>query len=451
MRFHLAPIWLCLSLGSCTSQQPPADAHEEKPAVPEVSTAAQKSPPAPKRTSSPASPRLEFNRDSRAFEKALADIDTELAATRARAQAQPKGWMVLEKVATLHLGRARLSGSYDDYAAAQEALTQAFERAPNGAGPVLTQASLDFTLHRLATIEEDLELYDRMPVVDDALRAHVIGLRGDVAFEQGRYEQARERFEAALALDRTPSLVAKLAHSHWRRGEFDEAEKLYLEAYGLMPEHMLESRAWVHLQLGLMDLDRGRYDDAFAHYRDGAQILGGWWLLDEHIAEIAALKGMDAFALELYDDIIERTGKGEFLDAKAGLLARAGDQAGSQAAIDQATKVFEAELIRFPEASYGHALDHYLEFGPPERALELATANHQLRPGVPAMIALAEARLGMNDVAGAREIIDQALATTWVSAELSWVASQIYTRLGETERAAELRARAEALHPGIAG
>jgi tetratricopeptide (TPR) repeat protein len=393
---------------------------------------------------------LQFNRDAKAFEDALAEIDTEAVAVRARAEAQPKSWMVLEKLANLHLRRARLSGDYDDYAAAQDALLQAFERAVEGTGPVLTRASLDFTLHRLEPIEADLVTYEKLPVIDEGTRAHIAGMRGDVAFERGQYVRARELFEAALALSRTPTLLAKLAYWHWRAGEFGEAEALYLEAFGLMPAKALESRAWVHLQLGLMDLERGRYDAAFAHYRDGTQILGGWWLLEEHIAEIAALKGMDAFALELYDDIIERTGKGEFLDAKAGLLARAGDQAGAQAAIEQAAKVFEAELLRFPEASYGHALDHYLEFGPPERALELATANYQLRPGVPAMISLAEARLGVDDVAGAREIIDQALATTWVSAELSWVASQVYARQGDAERAATLRAEAETLHPGIA-
>jgi tetratricopeptide (TPR) repeat protein len=431
MRVHSLPIITCLLISSCTCSPSTDKAEDSGEAAAESAS-------------------LSFNRDARAFERALADIDTELAATRARAEKQPKGWMVLEKVANLHLRRARLSGSYDDYVAAQAALDQAFERAPAGAGPMLTRASLNFTLHRLEPIEADLAVYDKITTLEPSMKIQIEGLRGDAAFERGQYQRARELFEAALTLHRSPSLLAQLAQCHWRLGEFDEAERLYLEAQGMMPDKALESRAWVHLQLGLMDLERGRYDDAFEHYRDGTQILGGWWLLEEHIAEIAALKGMDAFALELYDEIIERTGKAEFIDAKAGLLARAGDQAGAQAAVEEATKIFEAELQRFPEASYGHALDHYLEFGPPERALELATANYQLRPGVPAMISLAEARLGVGDVAGAREMIDQALATTWVSAELSWVASQIYTRLGETERAAQLRAEAEALHPTIA-
>jgi tetratricopeptide (TPR) repeat protein len=432
MRVTSLPIVLCLAICSCTRAEPnPAESGAE--AGNEV-----------------APESLQFNRNPGVFDKALADIDTELTATRARAEAQPHGWLVLEKVTNLLLRRARLSGSYDDYAAAEAALAQAFERAPAGTGPMLTRASLNFTLHRLAPIEADLAVYDKITTLEPSTVATIIATRGDVAFERGQYERAREFFDAALALDRAAPLVAKLAHWHWRVGKFDEAEKLYLEALGMMPDKALESRAWVHLQLGLMDLERGRYDDAFAHYREGTQILGGWWLLEEHIAEIAALKGMDAFALELYADIIARTGKGEFIDAKAGLLARAGDEAGSKAAIEAATKIFEAELLRFPEASYGHALDHYLEFGPPERALELATKNYELRPGVPAMIALAQARLGVDDVVGARAMIDQALATTWVSAELSWVASQIYTRSGEAERAASLRAEAEALHPSIA-
>lgn len=393
---------------------------------------------------------LDFNRDATAYTHTLAELDREIAAVQAHVERQAKSWLMLEKLANLYLRRARLSGSYDDYAAATEALDRAFERAPEGTGPVLTRAALNFTLHRLAQVEPDLVSHERIPTLDKPTQAHIAGMRGDVAFERGEYARAREHYDAALALARRAPLLAKLAQWHWRTGEFDEAERRYAEARELMPDDALEARAWIDLQLGLMDLERGRYDDAFGHYRDGAALLGGWWLLEEHIAEIAALQHRDAFALALYDDIIARTGKAEFLDAKAGLLERAGDTAGAAKARAQAATIYEAELARFPEASYGHALDHYLECGPPERALELATANYELRPGVPAMIALAEARLGVDDVAGAQEIIDRALATPWVSAELSWVASQIYTRLGHADRAAELRREAEALHPTIA-
>ena len=112
--------------------------------------------------------------------------------------------------------------------------------------------------------------------------------------------------------------------------------------------------------------------------------------------------------------------------------------------------VYEAQLKQFPSASYGHALDHFLEFGPPERALELAEANFAARAGVPARIGLAEARLAKGDAAGAREVIEPALASGYVAAELYWSAAEVFAALGEDGRASQLRADAQALNPHVA-
>jgi len=394
--------------------------------------------------------KLSFNTDAALFEAALADLDRTIAGLREVADAQTGSWILLEKITNLYMRRARLSGSYDDYAAAEATLAEAFERAEEGAGPVLTRAALNFTLHRLDPVAADLDLAANALVVDDPTRAYIAGLRGDVAFERGDYTEAKARYDESLALDRNDSILAKLARWSFRTGDFDTAEQRYAEARELMLDDALEPRAWLELQLGIMDLDRGRYDEAFAHYREGAALLGGWWLLEEHIAEIAALQGMDAFALELYTDIIARTDKAEFMDAKAGLLAAAGDEAGAAALIAEAEQVYTAQLEQFPSAAYGHALDHYLEFGPPSKAVELAEANFELRPGVPARIALAEARLGVGDAAGALAAIEPALASAWVSADLFWVAAEVLAATGDSEREAELRAKALALNPHVA-
>jgi tetratricopeptide (TPR) repeat protein len=408
-----------------------------------------KSEPAAKAEPEP-EPGLEFPRNAKAFEAELAAIDEQIAKVEARAAKQPGSWMALEQVANLWLRRARLSGNYDDYAKAEDALARAFATAPANAGPFLTRAALNFTLHRLDAVGPDLDKVASQPLLDDNIRAVVESMRGDLAFERGQYPAARTHFDAALALDRTPSILAKLALWHLRMGEFEQAERLYLDAEAMMIGPALEPHAWTHLQLGIMDLERGRYEEAFEHYRSGAAQLGGWWLIEEHIAEIAVLLGMPKFATALYDEIIARTGKPEFIDAKAALLAEAGDAEGSAALVEQATGIYEAELKRFPEASYGHALDHYLEFGPPARALELAEANHRLRPHVEAKLGLAQARLGVGDVAGAKAIVDEALATDYISADLFWVASQVYAAHGDTSQAATLREQAQGLNPHIA-
>lgn len=402
---------------------------------------------------------LEFARDASEFAGERAALDLQIQKASERAIAQPTSWSVLEKVAGLYMQRARLSGDYSDYEAAEAALAEGFERAPEGSGPLLTRAALNFTLHRIDLVEADLAIVAGRPVLPDPIRSTIEGLRGAVAFERGDYETAKTHFDFALELETTSTNLARLAHWHWRQGSFDTAEDLYRQAGDLFADSALEPRAWTELQIGIMDLERGRYTQAFEHYADGAEIMGGWWLLEEHIAEIAVLLERRQQALGLYTEIIDNTGKGEFMDARASVLLSPSPsgEAPSAAAMNEANAliasaedVFLRELERFPEASYGHALAHYLDFGPPQRALELALENHALRPGVLAKIDLASAYLAVGDVTNAREIVDGALATTWRSADLFWTASQVYEQAGELEQAASFRAEAEALHPTIA-
>ncbi len=400
---------------------------------------------------------LSFNRDTRPFNAELARIDLELERVEARAEVQVGSWLVLEKAATLYMARARLSGSFDDYAAAQARLDRAFARAPEGSGPLLTRAALNFTLHRLDRVEADLDRVEGRLVLNDPTRARIEGLRGALAFERGDYPGAKRHWDASRALHESPGVLSQLARWHWRRGDFETAEALYVEAGAAQPDGALEARAWTALQIGILDLERGRYAEALDHYRDGAMILGGWWLLEEHIAEVGAQLGHRGEALALYAAIITATGKAEFMDARAALLLEAGEgdrpgpsrteQRTAAALIERATGIYALELERFPEASYGHALGHFQHFGPPDRALELATANHALRPGVLAKISLAEARLEVGDAAGAREVIDEALATTWRSAKLFEVGAEVYGVLAEDAQADELRAAARALCP----
>lgn len=393
---------------------------------------------------------LDFPRDSAALKQLLADIDEEIAKAELRAEDKPNSWLVLDKIAGLYLRRARLSGDYQDYAKAEDALERGFERAAEGSGPLLTRAALNFTLHRLDRVEPDLEIVANRAVVDDPTRAAIEGLRGDLAFQGGDDEAAKAHYDAALELDDTPSNLARLARWRWRHGDFDGAEELYLAALGEMLPDALEPRAWTHLQLGIMDLERGRYEQAFEHYREGAEILGGWWLIEEHIAEIAALLGLEDFAIGLYTQIIAATGKGEFYDAKAALLAEAGQDEAAAALVDRAEADFQAKLQQFPEASYGHALGHYLDYGPAAQALQLAELNHELRPNPSAKIELAQARLAVGDLPGAEAIVDEALASPWVWADIYWVGALVHERVGEAEEAAELREQALALHPSIA-
>lgn len=374
-----------------------------------------------------------------AWSEALAALDERLPIHAARQDATHQGL-----AAEIRLSRARLTGSYDDYAAAEQHVDAAFSTSPEGAGPFLTRAALNYSLHRLDRVEADLDAAAGAVLVDKPTQARIALARGKLRFHQGRYAEARALVQEALTLRPVPqpNALATLALIHWRTGDLELADGLYADALEGQSDQPSEPRAWLHLQLGLLDLDRGRYAEALAHYEDAGRVLSGWYLVDEHIAEIYVLTGREAEARSIYERVAESTKSPEFYDALAGLADDPTPWVGL------ARAAYEAQLQRFPEAAYGHALGHYLDFGPPERALELAQRNVGVRPYGGAWTGLVEAKVAMKD-ASAAEDADALLAQGWRSADAHAAAAEAYALAGRAADAEAQRAAALALNPRI--
>jgi tetratricopeptide (TPR) repeat protein len=311
----------------------------------------------------------------------VARLDAAAASLRARADAAPGAWMPLEALAGAQAELARLTGDWAHYAAADSLYARAFAFAPAGAGPHLGRAALDFTLHRLDRVEPALVAAERQLLLDDPHRAAIAGLRGDVHLQRGRLVEARAAFEAALALHEGMQGRARLAQGLWKSGDIAGAEAQYRDALARFHGEPASPRAWIHLQLGLIDLEAGRLGDALAHYRDAERALRGWWLIDEHIAEIHALEGRHGEAIRRYEDLVRRTGNPEFMSALAEQYGSMGRAREAQALIAAAARAHEDRLAHFPEAAAGHALDFHLAHGrDPGFTLRLAEGNWRLRP-----------------------------------------------------------------------
>jgi tetratricopeptide (TPR) repeat protein len=376
-------------------------------------------------------------------------LDVKIYSAELWSQREPGMWMPLDWIAGFHLERARLSGDYDDYARAEDALARAFALAPAKAGPVSTRARLNFSLHRLPQVDEDLARMAKKIVQNDNFKARRIGLKADTALQRGRYAEALAGFEDALRYKRNITGYARLARYRWLTGDFERAERLYDQAERtIAPGAANTTRAWLNLQRGLMDLDRGRHLDALAHYNDAARAVPGYWLVDEHIAEILTLEGRDAQALALYRDIIRRTNNPEFMDAVAGILRAQGDEPGAREMIQRARAAYDRRLARFPEAAYGHALDHFLDFAKdPAKTVALAEANHTLRPGGIAKTKLARAYLAAGRLDDARALVNVALASPYTSAALHMIASEVFAAAGAADKGTRQRALALAINP----
>jgi len=379
---------------------------------------------------------------------ALQRLDARIEATRRTADRRDDDWMNLEVLAKLYVQRGRLTGDWADYRRAQEALDEAFRRAPEGLGPHLTRATLAYSMHQLSAAERDVARVEgyavRMPETDRIARS----LRADIAFHQGRYAQAESEYAANLGDLRDPTALVASAQWAWKTGDFEQAEALLREASSAAEAPSVS--AWVCLVQGLYALDRGRYADALSHYRAGLERTPDSWLLQEHAAEVLLLLGHDEEARVAYVDLVERTGSPEFMDALAGIHRDRGETREAQRWIARAREGWEARLAMFPEAAYGHALDHWLDFeDDAARAVSIARANVEARPGGEAQVKLAQAYLAAGQAETAAEILAQVMDTPWRTADLHAVASETYAALGDTTLAGEHRTRALAMNPHV--
>ena len=384
----------------------------------------------------------------RTFAAALARADADLAAAQARVAEHPGEWVFLEGLSRRWSTRARLTGAFEDYAAAQAALDRAFTLAPAGSGPHLTQAALHFTLHRLDAAERTLDAIDRYAVPPDAMeRAEALALRGDIAFYRGDLEAAEARYRAADALEPGAGTAFRWAVYFTKTGRLAEAERFFDAAVRASRMPTMQFRANVELQKGTLYLERGQWDRALGYFRRADALFPGYYAIQEHIAEALTLKGQTAEAEAMYADIVRRTGNPEFMDALAGIAAGRGDAAGAAAWRTKAAAQWERRLKLLPEAAYGHALDHYISAGDPERALEIARRNHAARPNGDSRALLAEALLKAGRPSEARQVIEPVLKSAWNTAQLHGVASQVYAVVGDRRGAGRERAKALAINP----
>ena len=366
------------------------------------------------------------------YAAALGSLDRRIEATAALANGTD--WTHHERLVWLHLSRARLAGGYDDYDAALGQLDLAFAIAPESSGPHQAEAAVLASLHRLDEAELARERAATRLLLSDPERASLLRLQADLDWQAGRYDAAGEHLRDALALDESFEGIALEAHQHVGVAAYDDADLGFVDAGALLLPGAHHPRAWVELQRGIVDLDRGHLDDALEHFADADAALPGWWLVHEHIAEVWTLQGHTDAAVDLYERVIAETDSPEFMDALAAIRADRGED--PTELIEAARRRYEGQLARHPEAAAGHALDHFLEWGPPARAVALADANLAARPNAEARMKCAQAYLLAGDPRGARVHIEAALDTPWRSPELHDTAEAVYRALGDDGLAA---------------
>ena len=377
----------------------------------------------------------------------LTYFNHEMAFEQKAVDAHPADWGMIEELANIYLARARLTGSFDDYAKAGTLFDEAAATAPAGHGPHLNRAVYNFTVHRLGAVEPDLRAVDRYAIPDNAETATVIGLRGDLAFYSGHYREALALYQRSHHIIVTVPTCFRLANYWGRMGDPDKARRYLDEAESQITGPQQQQRSFLEMHRGILALDRGLWDEAEAHFRRADAIFPGHWLIQEHLAMVLALKGHPDQAMAIYRAIAVRENLPEAADAVAGLYRATGDFDNAKAWAARADALWSHRLAQLPEAAYGHAVDHLLAFGAPAQTLQVALHNYQTRPYADAASQLAWAYMANHRPDDALRILAPVLSSGWVSAEPHIVAAEAHALLGQGPAADAERKAALAVNP----
>jgi tetratricopeptide (TPR) repeat protein len=320
-----------------------------------------------------------------------------------------------ERLIHLLWTRATLTASLGDRARLEDAIQRALRASP-AAELYLYRASLHVELHRLAAALDDLGNLSQWEERSDQTRL----LRADVALQQGRYDEARGGYLRLLAQERTWDRLARVAYMAWMDGDGPLADSLYAEAQAGLTAKQLRTFAWLELQRGLLDFEQRRYRAALGHYRHAERAYSGWWLVQEHTAEVLARLGLSSEAATLYERVIAQTGSPAHLSALARVRSRH-DPIEGERLYGRADVLFAQHLARYPEATLGSWVKHLLARDPMRRDLvALAERNHRLRPNAESALLLAEACIRQGREARARALLgDLGRSSPWTTLRIA--------------------------------
>ncbi len=292
------------------------------------------------------------------FERELARVDDAIAATRKRMEAQPDSWLPWETLANNYLDRARLTGAVHDYRAADSSIAKAFTLSGEQSGPFLTRAGISLAVHRRDQALADLDTARKAILIDPKTRQRINGLNADALLRYGDVEQAASMFQQLERQKPSMLSAARLAHYHAAISDYDQASQWLAVAEGRVVGQSSYQLAWLKLQHGILALEQNHLDKALEHFKEADSTFGGYWLIEEHIAEVDTRQGRLEDAEVRYRDIVDRTQLPQMMTALAGVLeARdAGANATEAASLRQrAQLLFDDIAGDFPDFVTDHS------------------------------------------------------------------------------------------------
>jgi tetratricopeptide (TPR) repeat protein len=297
-------------------------------------------------------------------------------ATIAKTPDSPAGY---NELAIALAQRARETSDADYYVRADEAIGQALSRAPDNFEALKARAWVLLGQHRFADALALAEtLNKRAP--DDVM---VYGLLTDASVELGKYDEAERA--AQWMLDLRPGNLPALTRASYLRelfGDIEGALELMQMALAQVRPGEVEDRAWILVQTGHLEYERGNLRAAEAMLTQALSTFPEYHYALAALGKVRLAQGRSEEAADLLTNRYERARHPENLYDMAVALQRAGRQRAAQEAFAGFERQARAEMQKADNANRELVLYLAEEGERPAEAVRVARGELERRSDV---------------------------------------------------------------------
>jgi tetratricopeptide (TPR) repeat protein len=144
-------------------------------------------------------------------------------------------------------------------------------------------------------------------------------------------------------------------------GDVADADRLYEEAEDQLTAKEMRAYAWLEVQRGFLDFVHGQFREPRSHYHRAEQPTPGYWLVEEHIAELLGAEGRYEEAAGIFERVVSVIDRSE-LDQAIGELYELAEQSGPAVHWKQrALSAYLQSVQRGEVHYYHHLVDYYTD------------------------------------------------------------------------------------------
>ncbi len=370
-----------------------------------------------------------------------------------KVRADPLDFIAQNKLAGKYLEHLRLSGDLRSLEAAARAAEASLKAAPPefNAGGLSLRGRVEMAQHRFSAAGETaLEWQEVQPGKTGAWL-----LLGDALLELGDYPGAEKAFAEVVRIDGLIMLSSqpRLARLDMIRGRLKEAGAGLDSAWWMAESARdqpggAEILAWCAVQRGELAFRQGQWELAEHWYQAANWALPGWYVVDDHFAELRAAQGRFDEAVAIYEKVIARVPRPELFQALGDVLVFAGRPEPAKPWFAKARELYTASFAKGELLYLHHGSGFFADsVSEPETAVAWARKDLEYRQSVHAWDALAWAEYKAGRVKEAAAAIDKALAPGVKDAHILYHGSMIRMSAGDLAGGKEALRQAVAVNP----